>query len=537
MVGSTAFAEVCGHIIFSFTRSVAEHYNFDEAEHTSDLFGYNPLHDNGTEWYCQPVDEVIFQEYSNKEASSLDYLSSSNICARLIDASSTEDNEPTQEPPEDRAMAWKRLRPPMWRTVWNSLLFGFLMSVLSAAVVGLVSILLYYLCYQARLSCEGKPKESIPKELQWISTITETVYAFILYCWFFLNSLFFFRPFQIWGLKLKTFLVCLPFFCLDAGYRITTQALGISHSKLSTTQTLPLNFLFLSCVCLQAYNFCKHFVNGPSRKLVKLFSLFAIPCMLTFVLAVYVPFVIYPFYNKQDKNSSRLLIALFSPLIVVVLKGISRTCVQRLWKISHPGTSFVLLSPLYCGSAVLLRLLQVDLSSLESVALIGVIHGIAEVVERSTIALIDHFYNQVWERRLVAWGGFRTPRRERLAADIAIMSVVCEASAVISANGFLYLYQYYYTRDNSPVELLQSFALNTFVPLGIEWFFTSVTLAIETRYLNIPLIAVWRKRWRRHILVAIVNSVAITLWASTTLLIAVKGRFVMTKVYCQMPFS
>jgi len=48
MVGSTTLAEVCGHIIFSFTRSVAEHYNFDETEHTSDLFGYNPLDDKGT---------------------------------------------------------------------------------------------------------------------------------------------------------------------------------------------------------------------------------------------------------------------------------------------------------------------------------------------------------------------------------------------------------------------------------------------------------------------------------------------------------
>ena len=537
MVGSTAFAEFCGHIIFSFTRSVAEHYNFDEAEHASDLFGYNPLDDKGTEWYCQPVDEVIYQEYSNKEATSLDYLPSSKIGARVIDASSTEDNEPTQETPEDRAMAWKRLRPPMWRTVWNSLLFGFLMSVLSAAVVGIVSILFYYLCYQTKLNCQGKPTKAIPKKLQWIRTITGTVYAFMLYCWFFVNSLFFFRPFQIWGLRLKIFLLCLLFFCFDAGYRIATQALGMSHSKMSLTQRILLNVLFLSCVCLQAYNFSKHLVNGPRKKQLKLFVLFVVPCMFTSVVALLAAYFIYPAYNKQDKDG-RLYIALFTPLIVVFLKGISRICVQRLWKITHPGTSFVLLSPLYYGSAVLLRLLQLDLKSLESVALIGVIHGVAEVAERTTIALIDHMYNQVWERRLVALGGFRTPRRERLAVDIAIMSVVYEASAVISVNGFLYLYQYYYTSDSPPLELLQSFAVTTLVPLAIEWFFTSVSLAIETRCLNAPVIAVWRKRWRRHILVAIVNSVAITLWASTTLLIAVEGRFnKMTKAHCQMPFS
>ena len=372
MVGSTTFVEFCCHIIFSFTRSVTEHYNFDEAEHTSDLFGYNPLDDNRTEWYCQPVDEVIFQEYSNKEATSLDYLASSNIDARFINASSTEDNEPTQEPPEDRAMAWKRLRPPMWRTVWNSLLFGFLMSVLSAAVVGIVSIMLNYLCYQTKLNCEGKPKESIPKKLQWIGTITETVYAFMIYCWFFLNSLFFFRPFQIWGLKLKIFLLCLPFFCLDAAYRVATQALGISHSKLSTTKRIPLNVLFLSCVCLQVYSFFKHLVSGPKKILLKLFVLFGVPCILTFVVGPLIAYFIYPAYSEQDK-AGRLLIALFTPLISVFLKGISRICAQRLWKISHPRTSFVLLSPLYFGSAVLVRLLQVDLSSLESVALIGVI--------------------------------------------------------------------------------------------------------------------------------------------------------------------
>ena len=362
MVGSAALAEFCDHIIYSFTKSVAEHYNFDEAQHASDLFGYNPLDDKGTEWYCQPVDEVIFQEYSNKEATSIDYLASSNIGARFIDASSTEDNEPTQETPENRAMAWKRLRPPMWRTVWNSLLFGFVMSVLSAAVVGIVSILFYYLCYQTKLNCQGKPKKAIPKKLQWIRTITGTVYAFMLYCWFFINSLFFVRPFQIWGLRLKIFLLCLLFFSLDAGYRIVTQALGTCHSKMSPTQRIWLNVLFLSCVCLQAYTFSKHLVSGRRKKLLKLFVLFVVPYMFTSFVALLAAYFVYPACSEQDKDG-RLLIALFSPLIVVLLKGISRICVQRLWKISHPETSFVLLCRLYCGSAVLL---QLDLSSLES---------------------------------------------------------------------------------------------------------------------------------------------------------------------------
>ena len=198
----------------------------------------------------------------------------------------------------------------------------------------------------------------------------------------------------------------------------------------------------------------------------------------------------------------------------------------------------MLLAPMYCGSAIMLRLLQVDLHTLESVALIGVVHGIAEVFDRSIMALIDHIVHQVLEKKQIAWGGFRTPRRERLAADLTIMSMLSESSAVITVNIFLHLYQYFYTNDNSPLKLLQSFAITTLVPLGIEWFFTSVSIAIETHYKNLPVVAVWRKRWKRHLAVMLINLVIVCIWTSTSLLIAVEGRFKdYVKDHCQMPFN
>ena len=156
------------------------------------------------------------------------------------------------------------------------------------------------------------------------------------------------------------------------------------------------------------------------------------------------------------------------------------------------------------------------------------------------MVLIDHFYNQVLEKTRIPLGGFRTPRRERLTADISIMSMLYESSAVISVNGFLYLYQYFYTSDNSPLQLLQSFAIKTSVPLVIEWFFTSVSIAIETRYQNMPIMAVWRKQWRRHIIVAVINCTAVTVWACTYLFLIVKVRFCFSGKcldHCEMPFS
>ena len=135
-------------------------------------------------------------------------------------------------------------------------------------------------------------------------------------------------------------------------------------------------------------------------------------------------------------------------------------------------------------------------------------------------------------------GTFSNPaRRERLATDIAIMSMLCEASAVISMSGFLHLHEYFYTDGKTVPQLLQSFAITSAVPLVIEWFFTCLSIAIETRYQNRPILAVWRRQWKRHLIVAALNTFVIALWASERLVIAIEGRFPAVKDYCEKAFS
>lgn len=539
MIGH-AVVEFIGHIIFSFTRSVAEHSDFDEAERDLELFGYNPLEDTGKEWYCQPIDELIYQEYSNRDVTTLDYLPSPKIQARLLNACSTEETEETEDVGNDRAMAWKQFRPSFVRTVCKSAYVGFLVSVLSAVIVGMISILVYYLSFQTQLNCLVHPEKSIPNKLRWIRTVSEAFFAFFFYCWLFVNSLFYFRPFQISGLKLTLFLTVLAFYIFDVCYRLL-QALVFSHFNLTKLQVLPGNVLFFLCLCVQVCIITKHFCRGPRKKQLSLFLSLTIPFFLTYVTGILVAYFIYPAYNRQDNIVSKVLIAIFAPLITVFLKGVSRFCVQRLWRISHPGHSFVPLGPLYHGSAVMLRFLQVDVEDVGAIAVIGGIHGIAEVIERSAMVFIDHIYHQIWQRRLVRCGNFRTPRRERLAADIVIMSILYESSGIISVNGFLHLYRYFYSSDNTALQLLQSFALTTSVALAIEWFFTSLSLAIETRYQNMPVMAVWRRRWKKHIVVAIINAVVMASWLSSSLILPAvvnNERSVgKPKDFCQMPFE
>ena len=293
-----------------------------------------------------------------------------------------------------------------------------------------------------------------------MKTISGSILCAFLYIWYFINVLFLFRPFQLIGVKRKLILTCCLLYCLDAVYRVLLQYLGVSESKLSASQKIPFNALFITSVCAQIYLITKHFSGylwSRKQKLILFFQL-VVPGSFCFFLSILITTLIYPLYNAQNKNG-KLIIALFAPLLGVFLKVISRISVQRLYNITHPGYSFVLLIPLYCGAAVIFRILQADLGRLQTIALLGVIHGAAEVIERSTMVFIDDLCHQLVVRRSSSpWGSFRTPRRERLMADITIMSILFESAAIVSVNGFLYLYQYVYLTNKPLLTLLQRFA-------------------------------------------------------------------------------
>ena len=540
MLAST-IAELFGPVLYNFTRDVTEYYNPNEPEFTAESFGYNPLDSTGREWYCHPVDELIYQEYSDREATSLEYQVSRCVQVKVTDASTIENNEETYiASHEQREMAWKQLRPSVIRTIYKSMYIGASISLFTAGIVGAIYILISYISYKTAHNCEFPLKKEIPVQVQWMRTISASILCAFLYIWYFTNALFLFRSFQLMDVKRKLILISVVFYFLDAVYRALLQYLGVSESKLSASQKIPLNALFITSGCAQTYLITRHFSGylwSRKQKLILFFQL-VVPGSFCFLLSILITTFIYPLYNAQNKNG-KLIIALFAPLVGVFVKVISRISVQRLYNITHPGYSFVLLVPLYCGAAVIFRILQADLGRLQTIALLGVIHGAAEVIERSTMVFIDHICHQLVVRRSSApWGSFRTPRRERLMADITIMSMLFESAAIVSVNGFLYLYQYVYLTNKPLLTLLPRFAIHTSVQLVIEWFFTSVSLAIETRYQNIAVMAVWQKRWKRHTLVAIVNAVPIAIWTGTNLLVVVHGRFhELLNQTCKMPFT
>ena len=154
-MSSSTLLEVFGQIVFRFTRGVTEHYNPEEPEFTTESFGYDPLQSTGREWYYLPVDELIYQEYSDRQVTSSAFFASRRINPRVTNASSPVENEETEadQEDEDSAMAWKRLRPSFLQTVRKSLYIGSLITFLAAMIVGIFFLLIVYLCFKTIQNC------------------------------------------------------------------------------------------------------------------------------------------------------------------------------------------------------------------------------------------------------------------------------------------------------------------------------------------------------------------------------------------------
>ena len=203
--------------------------------------------------------------------------------------------------------------------------FGFLISLLSAVLIGAFSILVYYLSYQTILVCLARSKESIPVKIQWSKTAFESTEAVFIHLSFFVNNLFYFKSYQIKGMKIKLFLISSFIFAFYVAYRIALQGLGASYSDLTPVQSILGNVIFLFSMCMQSWALAKHFFQAVRARKVKTFLWIIGSTLFTFIVATVVAYFIYPEYSRQDKTGI-VYIALFSP----VLKVSSRLFVQRL---------------------------------------------------------------------------------------------------------------------------------------------------------------------------------------------------------------
>ena len=220
MVG-TALFEVCGGIVKGLTPGVAEHFinTNDESLCLSDSLGYNPLESTDFEWNHRSVDECIYEEYSDREVTISGHFAWRKDQPKVLNGLLPDGSEVTSGQTNDKGTTWKLFIPSLKGTLRKSLYFGFLISFLSAFIIGSICTLVYYINYQIVLVCLTRHNQTaVPIKIQWSKTISEVMIVAITYFWFTLNTLFYFRPYQIEGIKWRLFLISFQFYVLNFVY-------------------------------------------------------------------------------------------------------------------------------------------------------------------------------------------------------------------------------------------------------------------------------------------------------------------------------
>ena len=214
----------------------------------------------------------------------------------------------------------------------------------------------------------------------------------------------------------------------------------------SLTRRIMKNSLLIEVFSRDLFNFTRgvteHFstvpVKGREKKTLSCCLDNDNTLPLPFFIGVFMTSFIYPMYNKQTEHG-KLLIALFSPLFGVIFKVILRLCTQRLKKITHPGYSYIV--PLYLGSAFMFRVMQAELGSLKFIAVLGVIQGAVEVIEAKHHKLHCSYLSYALEKKISSLGKSTHSLPRETNADITILGMLYESTAIVSVNGVLYLNQ------------------------------------------------------------------------------------------------
>ncbi|XP_066911221.1 uncharacterized protein [Clytia hemisphaerica] len=436
---------------------------------------------------------------------------------------------------EDKSLnvdfSWRNYRPQgKLRWLATCFLYSFYMVVLCSFLVAAISVGIMFVDINTADACYFTPWHRVPLNVQRVRVSVQVVQGWILQ-FFHIGVLIFVFGFKLIDqLHLLHLNVIAAF--IDSVYRLFFQVYDVYDWP---QRMFPLNAIFVCVMIANSYTLAKHFTNQRGRKLIitfqlgSQFMLGAATLFLTFYLLV-------PWFVKLGPFQ-QALVAGVSPIFGAINKAISRIVIQNVSNINHPGTSYMLVIAVYAGAALVYRALQAELESSALFLFLCFAHALIGFLERLSVVLRDHFYFWFYKKVLKKErdynsfvGSFRTPRTQRLVADLTICNIIHETNALIYTNAFVQFYSLQIGIDGQEnavdvYDVVSKFFIRSFSAILIEYVFTAFGIFILTWYMNIPVIRVWRKKWKSILAGNLFVCACLVIYSTQYLLVVVADRY------------
>ena len=402
----------------------------------------------------------------------------------------------------------KSCRPTVLKSVFSSVL-TVLQLVICGILIAVFGVLLFYVTINTTGYCHWVPLDQLVRMQARVRLVGASVQGFLIQFWQFSILWTIFK----WPLLKE--LNLLPITLLGAFVDITYRSLlHIFDAYDNGWISYPLDGLFLAVTLYNSYAIGSKMFPTMPIEAWKLTLKLCAQILSGMPVVLFSNNLVFEWFAKTPRGYVHAILALFMPMIILPSKIITRLCAIHLEGINHPGTSHALVASLYGAVSIVSRTLQ---ASIESTALfvgLSIAHGVFHIVERLTVPLRDYFWNRLALSLCCCCGcrrrheyNVRSPRTQRLIADMSIQGMLFETTSIVYSISVLYVYYAVYgEKGNRWMVLRKEITSRIPVALAVDLVFNVISVVFQTRYMNIPVMRVWKRNWKKHLTLAMITT-------------------------------
>ena len=410
---------------------------------------------------------------------------------------------------------WRSRRPHVLKSLAESAWVVVGATFLGGIVLGLFAVAWFYVDINTANYCHWVEKKNLPRNMLSVRVSGEVLEGFITEYWPFLILWFVFGWPLMKELNLPTVTVLIAF--VDVSYRLL---LHVFHSYKWPFVPYPLNVLFVFTTLYGSCAIGRRKFPESKLNAMKLSAKLCVQFLFGIPLSFLFNYVIFKWFARTSPGLQRMAIAAVAPMILLPAKLISRQCAINLPDgVCHPGNTHAIIAVMYGCSTMVFRTFQAGIESFPLFVGLSVGSGIVYIVERLTVPLRDKWLAKLGRsccrscRRSSGAPGpevqssLNNPRYRRLTADMTIQGILFESVAIVFSTSVLHMYAMVYNISAKNwgrfgVEV----ARKVLVALFVETFFNSIAVLLQVRQFNVPIVKVWRRKWKKHVTLASITA-------------------------------
>lgn len=430
---------------------------------------------------------------------------------------------------QDYGTIYCRREKPTWRQSFSR--STWISFTINAAVIplGLLMFMLLYISLNTTNLCfewmqrEGK----LPKEIMEWQLIGNDVEDIIVNFWFQFTLILLFGWQKFKSDHSSTMILGFLLGCTVAIYKTILFTLKLDYTR--QYFRYPGNFLFLIGIAYSSYlvtaKICKTARAMAFRK-IQISAIISTQFFLGFIIAMIYRYVIVPWFNELKNEINKAIVAMITPVVIVIPMVICEQLALESSTIADPGRSFVLVYFMKGVSILLYRIMQADVKSIWIFVALSLFSGFLQVVRKATEKLRHKVLTRFWRfvgdvchcTRLGELT-YDTARHQRLRVDKEIQVMLYENTALVLSQAYLALY-FITNFDNNARGILEQSFVRISIGLGINFFVNSMLILIHIHWYKTEIQEVWFRYWKLHMEAAALNG-AMTIWYFTPVLLTV----------------